>query len=68
MYVCVCRAVTDGQIRECVGEGPCSMRELRLRLGVASQCGRCAHHAKELIRDAGAPVAGACSPAVAALG
>ena len=33
MYVCVCHAVTDGQIRECANDGACKMRELRQRLG-----------------------------------
>lgn len=52
MYVCVCRAVTDGQIREAVQEGCCSMRELRNELGVATQCGRCATTARDVLNDA----------------
>lgn len=51
MYVCVCRAVTDGQIREAVQEGCCSMRELRNELGVATQCGRCATTARDVLND-----------------
>lgn len=50
MYVCVCRAVTDSQIREAMGEGACSMRELRQRLGVASECGRCSQCALGILR------------------
>ena len=50
MYVCVCRAVTDSQIREAMGEGACSMRELRQRLGVASECGRCSQCALSILR------------------
>jgi len=49
MYVCVCEAVTDGQIRRAVGEGACSMRLLRERLGVAANCGRCAPFAKQVL-------------------
>jgi bacterioferritin-associated ferredoxin len=50
MYVCVCRAVTDSQIREAICDGACSMRELRQRLGVASECGRCSQCALGILR------------------
>ena len=50
MYVCVCRAVTDSQIREAIYDGACSMRELRQRLGVASECGRCSQCALGILR------------------
>ncbi|MDR2188673.1 MAG: (2Fe-2S)-binding protein [Azonexus sp.] len=50
MYVCVCQAVTDSQIREAMCEGVCSMRELRQRLGVASECGRCSRCALSILR------------------
>lgn len=49
MYVCVCRAVTDGAIDKAVQQGCCSMRDLRTELGVATQCGRCALTAKEVL-------------------
>ena len=52
MYVCVCKAVTDGQIRQAVDQGCCSMRELRNELGVATQCGRCAVTAREVLDEA----------------
>jgi bacterioferritin-associated ferredoxin len=52
MYVCVCKAVTDGQIRKAVDQGCCSMRELRNELGVATQCGRCAVSAREVLDEA----------------
>ena len=51
MYVCLCEGVTDGQIRTAVGVGVSSMRQLREQLGVASQCGRCACHAKQLLDE-----------------
>lgn len=49
MYVCVCRAVTDRQIREAAAEGVRTMRELRLKLGVCSSCGKCGECAKEIL-------------------
>ncbi|WP_263262800.1 bacterioferritin-associated ferredoxin [Pseudomonas sp. RIT-PI-S] len=51
MYVCLCQGVTDGQIREAIYEGCCSYREVRQATGVASQCGKCACLAKEVVRD-----------------
>lgn len=55
VYVCVCRAVTDSQIRQCAQDGVASVKELQRRLGVASQCGRCARCARDILREAPAP-------------
>lgn len=52
MYVCVCRAVTDGQIREAAQSGARTLRDLRRDLGVARDCGRCASCARECLREA----------------
>ncbi len=51
MYVCLCTGVTDGQIRDAIYEGCCSYREVRQATGVASQCGKCACLAKEVVRE-----------------
>lgn len=52
MYVCLCHAVTDRQIRDAVESGCTSMRDLRNELGVATQCGRCACHARDVLNHA----------------
>lgn len=53
MYVCLCHNVTDTDIRHLVRtRGVDSMRELREHLGVATQCGKCAKCAKDVLRDA----------------
>jgi len=52
MYVCICRAITDNQIREEVRQGASTLREVGQRLGVASQCGKCGKHARSVIREA----------------
>jgi bacterioferritin-associated ferredoxin len=50
MYVCVCQAVTDGEIREAAAEGRVrTLPDLRKQLGVASRCGRCAQCAMECL-------------------
>ncbi|WP_109993431.1 (2Fe-2S)-binding protein [Salinisphaera sp. LB1] len=71
MYVCVCNAVTDCQIRQAYCEGACSMRLLRQKLGVAGCCGRCAPCARDLLvecrqeRDRAEAIAAAEAPAAA---
>ncbi|MDP2245804.1 bacterioferritin-associated ferredoxin [Pseudomonas sp.] len=51
MYVCLCEGVTDNQIRDAIFEGCCSYRDVRAALGVASQCGKCACLAKQVVRE-----------------
>ncbi len=51
MYVCLCLGVTDGQIRDAIFEGCCSYRDVRKTLDVASQCGKCATLAKQVVRE-----------------
>lgn len=52
MYVCLCKGVTDGQIRKEVNNGACTLRELRRRLDVAVQCGRCVVEARRVLEEA----------------
>lgn len=51
MYICLCNAVTDREIRQCAELGVSSLDELRCSLGVATCCGRCAEAATEVLRD-----------------
>ncbi len=51
MYVCVCRGVTDHQIRAAAAEGASSVDELRDRLGVASRCGKCSSLAADVLHE-----------------
>jgi bacterioferritin-associated ferredoxin len=51
MYVCLCKAVTDHQIRAEIRQGACTLRELRNRLGVASHCGRCGQCARDILTE-----------------
>ncbi len=52
MYVCVCHAVTDRQIREAAQDGARTLKDLRRDLGVTRDCGRCASCANECLRQA----------------
>lgn len=52
MYVCLCKQVTDSQIRAAIEDGASSLSEVRNTLGVASQCGKCGRLAQEIVREA----------------
>ena len=52
MYVCLCKAVTDRQIRDMINGGACSYAEVRKTLGVATQCGKCGQQAKSIVQTA----------------
>lgn len=52
MYICICNAITDRQVRECAEEGASSVEDLTARLGVGAGCGRCRECAAELLMEA----------------
>lgn len=49
MYICLCRGITDRQIKSAIEDGAQTLSHLRRHLGVASQCGKCACSAQELL-------------------
>ena len=49
MYVCLCKAITDRQIRETVNGGASTFAEVRRNLGVSTQCGKCFQQAKSIV-------------------
>ncbi len=51
MYVCVCHAVTDRDIRAEVERGACSLYDVQCRLPVGSCCGRCEDTAQQVIDE-----------------
>jgi bacterioferritin-associated ferredoxin len=51
MYVCLCKGITDTQIREAVQQGAHSLKDVRNTLGVASQCGKCGVLTREILRE-----------------
>lgn len=52
MYVCICHAVTDKQIRAAAENGASSVADLSATLGVAAGCGCCADLAAAVLADA----------------
>ncbi len=52
MYVCVCNAVTDRDIKKAANDGVSTFQHLRQELNVATCCGRCETCAKNILEDA----------------
>ncbi|WP_297532917.1 bacterioferritin-associated ferredoxin [Thalassolituus sp.] len=52
MYVCLCKGITDSQIKDAVFGGASNLREVRKQLGVMSQCGKCGIMTKQIVEDA----------------
>ena len=52
MYVCICQAVTDREIHHAVRNGVLSFEQLRMELGVATCCGCCHDHARQVFHEA----------------
>lgn len=52
MYVCICSAVTDRQIREAAQAGARTLKDLGRDLGVGRGCGLCAPCARSCLEAA----------------
>lgn len=74
MYICICKAVTDAQIREAIHQGACTRRQLIECLSVGRACGKCNGDVRALLQthapDLGyaqpLPLYSPCNPAAAA--
>lgn len=51
MYVCLCKGITDTQIREAASQGATSLSHVRRQLGLATCCGKCAATTKEILNE-----------------
>ena len=51
MVVCLCKNVTEGQLRQAICEGHRTLKDLRAHLGVTSQCGKCCKCARGVLKD-----------------
>lgn len=52
MYVCVCRAITEEEIRRAVAGGADTLAKLRETLGLGVDCAKCLEYAKRFLDDA----------------
>ncbi|MBV6422462.1 MAG: hypothetical protein NAOJABEB_00243 [Steroidobacteraceae bacterium] len=51
MYICVCHAVSDRDLRKAVDNGASSFYDVQCRLPVGSCCGRCESTAREFVEE-----------------
>lgn len=59
MYVCLCKAVTQQQIRQAAADGA-SYADIRKELGVGTDCGCCGQCAKQIVRETSTTAVAAC--------
>lgn len=58
MYVCVCNALNDRQVRQALCDGACKASEIYRHFGVRPQCGRCVPAMQQMVRDGERKVSG----------
>jgi bacterioferritin-associated ferredoxin len=51
MYICVCKAVTDKQIKQAIENGVCTRRQLYQCTGVGDVCGKCSRDIKQMLDE-----------------
>ena len=51
MYVCICNAITEKQIRKAAASGVRDVWQLQRELGVAAGCGSCKDMASAILRE-----------------
>lgn len=51
MYVCICNAITDREIRSAAENGAENLWDLQSELGVAAGCGSCKRHAMDVLNE-----------------
>jgi len=51
MLVCICKGITDKNIKDEIYGGASTYSDIRLALGLGSCCGQCASYAKGLISE-----------------
>ena len=60
MIVCVCKSVSERQIKACIDAGATSMEDLQIDLGVALCCGKCGPYVQEMVSGASPCCGRAC--------
>ncbi|MGH3889374.1 MAG: (2Fe-2S)-binding protein [Pseudonocardiaceae bacterium] len=52
MYVCICRAVTEAEVRGCIADGACTVKDVVKRSEAGTGCGSCVEKIVSLLRSA----------------
>ena len=51
MYVCICNAITEKQVRDAATTGATNLLSLQAKLGVGTGCGSCKEMASEILAE-----------------
>lgn len=51
MYVCLCKGVSDRDIKQLVSKGACSVEEIMRCSGAGTKCGTCVDEIAEMIGE-----------------
>jgi bacterioferritin-associated ferredoxin len=62
MYVCLCKGITDSDIRDAMNQGASDFSEVRSALGVGTVCGNCASLGREVVQSLQSETAASQSP------
>lgn len=65
MYVCICEAVTDTEVRSCIAAGARTVEDVGDACGAGTGCGSCHDHIDVFLAAAHAPSELAGLPAIA---
>lgn len=52
MYICLCRSVSDRQVRSAIAQGARSLRDIARETGLGSCCGKCVPETRGLLAEA----------------
>lgn len=51
MYVCLCKGVSERQIKEVISQGHGDFRQIRCQTGLGTQCGVCRKSVKQYLNQ-----------------
>ena len=51
MYICICKSITDSQIRAAADNGDDTVRKLKKKFGLASCCGSCIEMTESILKE-----------------
>ena len=49
MFLCICKSISDTQIREAVGQGARTIGDISARFGVGVECGKCLDDVRQFL-------------------
>lgn len=52
MYICLCKGITENQVKNAIAHGCCNQLMLRRKLGIGSVCGECVQDIQGLLVEA----------------